>query len=153
MVLARGAGYRPAFSPDGTRLAIADTGDPPRVLDVATGQVVLELEGHAAGVSDVAWSPDGARIATAGYDERVIVWDAADESPLQRLPTLSREISTVAFSPDGRHLATASVVEDVVRVWTLDVDELRAIAAGTVARGLTAAECETYLHGRECPGD
>ena len=31
----------------------------------------------------------------------------------------------MAFSPDGRHLATDSRMSDVVRVWTLDVDELR----------------------------
>ena len=146
-----GTGHQPAISPGGNRLAIADIGEPPRVLDLTTGAVAFELEGHASGVADVTYSPDGSRIATAGLDGTVIIWNAGDGSLLLRLPALSREISTVAFSPDGRHLATGSIVEDVVRVWTLDVAELRGIADDRVVRGLTDAECEEYLHRRSCP--
>ncbi len=148
---ARGTGHRLSFAPDGARLAIADVGVPPRVFDVPAGTVAFELEGHAAGVADLAYSPDGSRIATAGLDGMVIVWDASDGTPLLRLPTLPQEVTAIAFSPDGRHLATGSIAEEVMRVWTLDVAELRRIAADRVVRGFTAAECNAYLHRRDCP--
>ncbi len=147
-----GPGARPALSPDGTRLAVANPLEPTRVYDVASETPAFELEGAAAGAADLAWSPDGSLLATAGLDGTPIVWDARDGTPLLRLPRADEEVSRVAFSPDGRHLATASVAEDVTRVWTLDVAELRDIAETKVVRDLTDAECREYLH-RGCDGD
>ena len=145
-----GTGHRPSFSPDGARLALADVGLPPRVFDVESGTVAFELEGGAAGVADLDYSPDGSRIVTAGLDGTTILWNASDGTPLLRLPTLARQVTDVAFSSDGRHIATGSIAEEVVRVWTLDVDELRAIAVDRLVRGLTTAECAEYLHRAEC---
>ena len=142
-------GHNPEFSPDGTRLAIAAVGEATRVLDVATGDQVATLEGHTSGVLDLAYSPDGRRIATAGLDGLTMIWDADDGSPLLELPKSDQEVSSVSFSADGKHLATDSLMTDVVRVWTLDVAELRRIAADQVDRDLTGAECRRYLH-RTC---
>ena len=33
------------------------------------------LEGHAGGVSSVAWSPSGERLASGSDDKAVVVWD------------------------------------------------------------------------------
>lgn len=144
-------GTRIAVAPDGTRVAVGNPGGPSRVLDLPGGRVLFELEGHAAGVVDVVWSPDGSRLATAGTDGIAIVWDAADGTPERRLPALRHELTDVDFSSDGRHLATAALGEPFVRVWALDVEELRRIAAGRVTRGLTESECAEYLPGRSCP--
>lgn len=96
-------------------------GAPTRVLDLPSGDVVLTLEGHPAGVADLAYSPDGRRIATAGLDGHTIVWDAVDGSQQLRLPPSEHEVSFVAFSADGHHLATDSIEDAVVRVWTPEV--------------------------------
>ena len=146
-----GSGHRPDFSPDGTRVAIAEVGAPSRVLDVASGEVLFELEGANAGVADVAYSPDGTRIATAGLDGSAIVWDASDGALLLRLPRLDEEMVGVDFSPDGSRLVTGSRGETAVRIWTLDVAELREIAESKIVRELTDAECREHLH-RECAG-
>ena len=58
--------------------------------------------------------------------------------------------SDVEFSPDGKRLVT-TWADGVTRVWTLDLDELIAIARERVTRGLTVAECKQYLHTATCP--
>jgi WD40 repeat protein len=54
-------------------------------------------------------------------------------------------VSGLDFSPDGERLASASA-DGVVRVWTLDLDELISIANDELTRGLTDDECRQYLH-------
>lgn len=144
-----GYGHDPEFSPDGTRLAIPAVGGATQVLDVSSGRVVGTLDGHEGGVVGLDYSPDGRRIATGGLDGRTIIWDAETGIQLLQLPPSEHQVSSVAFSADGRHLATDSLLTDVVRVWTLDVTELRQIASDRLVRDLTAAECQHYLH-RDC---
>jgi hypothetical protein len=43
--------------------------------------------------------------------------------------------------------------DDTVRVYTLDNDELIAIAKDRVTRSFTEDECRAYLHVEECPAD
>ena len=146
-----GTGSGPVYSPDGTQLALGDGAGPAQVWDVGTGERVFDLEGHAAGVVDVAYSPDGQRIATASFDGTGRLWDSGTGQAVLRLPRLPGEVSSVDFSPDGQHLATHSLTEGLVRVWTLDQDELVAIASANVTRDLTPAECQEYLQTPTCP--
>lgn len=145
-----GTATGPVYSPDGTRLALRNVTGPVEVLDADSGERLFALDGHTAGVIEVAYSPDGSVMATASLDGTVRLWDAATGAAVLRLPRLSGEVSSVAFSPDGRHLATHSLTEGLVRVWTLDPDELMAIAAENVTRELTPAECLEYLHASTC---
>ena len=144
-----GYGHDPEFSPDGTRLAMPAVGGTTQVLDVASGEVAYTLDGHEAGVIGLDFSRDGRRIATGGLEGRTIIWDAEDGTELLQLPASDHQVSSVSFSPDGRHLATDSLMTDVVRVWALDVTELRRIAEEQVGRDLTPDECQRYLH-RAC---
>ncbi len=146
-----GTGTGPAFSPDGTQLALRDAAGPAQVWDVEAGELLRTLEGHTAGVEDVAYSPDGRLIGTASFDGTARLWDSATGEPVLRLPRLAGEVSSVDFSPDGRQLATHSLAEGQVRVWTLDLDELVDIAEENVTRTLTPAECQDYLPTLSCP--
>ncbi|HEY53830.1 MAG TPA: hypothetical protein G4N94_10265 [Caldilineae bacterium] len=58
----------------------------------------------------------------------------------------------VALSPDGQHAATAGG-DGTMRIYSLDMDELAALAQARVPRSLTAEECQRYLHLEQCPGD
>lgn len=146
-----GTGSGPVYSPDGTRLALRDNAGPAQVWDVDTGQQLFILDGHTAGVGDVTYSPDGRLIATASFDGTARLWDAENGDAVLRLPGLAGEVSSVDFSPDGDHLATHSLAEGMVRVWTLDPDELMTIASQNVTRGFTTAECQEYLQAQTCP--
>jgi WD40 repeat protein len=55
----------------------------------------------------------------------------------------------LAVGPEGRWLASSGT-DGVVRVWTLDLDEVIDIAEARLSRSLTEAECLTY-HFEDCP--
>jgi WD40 repeat protein len=60
-----------AYSPDGARLAIANSDGTAKIWDATTGLELLTLPDQSGGIFDVAFSPDGTRLATAGKDGMV----------------------------------------------------------------------------------
>jgi len=59
-------------------------------------------------------------------------------------------VDGVAFTQDGSQLAVSSS-DGVIRVYTLKVEDLLALARSRVTRSLTLAECQKFLHGNICP--
>ena len=83
------------------------------------------LSGHTGFINDVAFNADGTQVATSSVDRTVRVWDA--ESGLQQVVLRTGDsVAAAVFDPGGSRLA--SVGADGLRVWTLDLDELIAIA-------------------------
>ena len=110
-----------AYSPDGTRLAVASSIGI-WLYDTATHQEVALLTGHTDDVISVAFSPDGSALASGSWDETVRLWDAVtgqgfrqvrlwDAKTGQPKATLRRHtgyVYSVAFSPDGGTIASGS---------------------------------------------
>jgi WD40 repeat protein len=65
-----------AFSPDGSRIAVAGAADEIRIYSTDTGDRTAALKGHKAGIYALAFHPDGKRIAAAGFDGHVRIYDA-----------------------------------------------------------------------------
>ena len=63
-----------AYSPDGTRLAIASSIGI-WIYDAHTGKELALLTGHTESVSDVSFSPDGATLASACPIDMVLLWE------------------------------------------------------------------------------
>jgi WD40 repeat protein len=72
-----------AWSPDGSRLAVASVSGQVHLFDATAGRAEHRLEpAHAEGCDALAWRPDGAAFATAGRDGMWRLWDAASGQQL-----------------------------------------------------------------------
>ncbi|RYG68620.1 WD40 repeat domain-containing protein, partial [bacterium] len=109
-----------AFSPDGTTLAscsdafqektaseeIARRAGDIRLWNVADGELIKILRGHALSVNGLAWSPDGSRLASVGESGTAIVWDSRTFAEVEEFNTSQGQgrATSVAFSPDNQRL-------------------------------------------------
>ena len=105
-----------AYSPDGTRLAVASSIGI-WLYDAQTGQEVALLTRHTKGVSSVAFSPEGWTLASGSYDYTVRLWEVSTGVPLRTFTGHTDWVWSVAFSPDGTTL-TSSSWDDTILLWT-----------------------------------
>ncbi len=142
------ASWAAVFDPDGHRLVANDFGTGAAVWDPATGERTASLSGHTGQVTDVAVHPEGHTVATASFDGTIRTWSSESGSPTLVLRGHHGPAGGVAFGPSGMVLASSG--EGEIRVWTLDLDELIAIARGRLTRSFTDDECRQYLHVEQC---
>jgi WD40 repeat protein/tetratricopeptide (TPR) repeat protein len=141
---------RAVFSPDGASIATAGTTPPytATIWRTSTGKRFLDLSGHAEGILDVAFSPDGTRLASVGYGGETNFWDLATGREISALPSQSSSIYAVRFSPDGKRVALAS--GRIALIYSLDPNDLLALAMTRVTRAMSPYECRSYLRSVDC---
>lgn len=132
-----------AVSHDGRWIAAGGDGVGACVWDMATGQPVTAMLGHAGGVGAVAFSPDGSRLFTGGADGLVKVWD---------LSSLGSRWTTI---PVRGRLAHAWTPE---RPYPVVAAGERHLILKTVSDGRPVARCVNLAAGHEeslppCPED
>ncbi|MDH6604435.1 WD40 repeat protein [Streptomyces sp. SAI-208] len=111
---------------DGSRVAAVRESGVVSIIDVTTGEVVQEIEGHEGWVWSVAAASDGTRIATAAYDRSVGWWDTHSGQFIARLTGHDAPVTSVCVStPLSRVLSGA--YDGEVRIW--DTDALACTAA------------------------
>jgi WD40 repeat protein/DNA-binding SARP family transcriptional activator len=122
-----------AFSPDGTRLAVATSEGTTRTWDLAPqrSRERLLLATHGRGRWDLAFGPDGRRLVTIGPDG-IGIWDVETGRthatfPAANHPPLDGPSVHLGFSPDGARLAAAGF--DGASVLVLDATTGRQLRA------------------------
>ena len=121
-----------AYSPDGTRLAVASSIGI-WLYDVDTGAEVALFTGHTGWVYSVSFSPDGITLASGSRDNTVRLWDVASRQQKAVLehPWLA-SVHSVSFSPDGTTLASGS--RKTVRLWDVASGQQKAVLEGHTDR-------------------
>jgi WD40 repeat protein len=138
-----------AFSPDGRLFALSGFGGFLTIHETNIGEELFSLTGHTSTIITVAFSPDGSRLVSAGVDLPK-VWDIKKREVLFHLPGHSGYVTSLAFNPDGTRLATAGQ-DGTIRIYAIDLDELKAIALRRLTRWFTPDECRQYLNRTSCP--
>ena len=112
-----------AFSPDGSRLAVA-TSMGVWLYDTETFDEIALLTGHKEAVTAVAFSPDGTTLASVSgfhFPGTLKLWDVKTEKNIATLQVEKGPNDSVAFSSDGAKLAWAGRLWDVKTKQQLDI--------------------------------
>jgi WD40 repeat protein len=147
-----------AFSSDGSKLVVGSFGGLLSVLDVETvlsgapieEAVDIEIAAHDTLILTVMLSPDGTTAATAAFDEPLKLWDLESGQSLGEFgPGGFGNPHLGDFHPTLPHLLVTTPPNQV-RIHTLNIDELVAIAEAGLSRDMTEPECQQYFRG-SCP--
>ena len=97
-------GIRLAWSPQGDRIITGTGGGRAKISNSATGEALLELEGHRDTIRSVAFSREGTQVATASDDRTVVTCDswAGQRHRVYHMPSIVRR---VAYSSKGEYIA------------------------------------------------
>jgi len=115
-----------AWSPDGTRLAVAGGEGKVGLVSVGDPFALQQIGGHLLGALAVAWQPRAQRFATSGQDGYIALWDATGGTQLKRWKPGVAATQSLAWSPDGELLASAA--GKVVCLWSAGGDKVHAFA-------------------------
>ena len=121
-VLGLSYNYAAVYSPDGTRVAIANRYR--LVLWTPGGEEEeRDLIERPPGVVSVAWSPDGSRLVGASADVGLVrIWSADSGTVIRTLSSNGTHVLSVAWSPDGLQIAGGSYRE--VFIWNSETGTL-----------------------------
>jgi RNA polymerase sigma factor (sigma-70 family) len=116
-----------AISPDGRRLASADSLKCIHIWDLERGQLLRTIPSGWAWIPQSAFSPDGKTLAWAGpapppgKGAGIQFWDLAANRLAGTLPAERRTM--IAYSRDGRRLASGGW-DHAVKLWDLETSKL-----------------------------
>jgi WD40 repeat protein len=145
------------FSHDGTRIATGSNDDSLKVWDATSGELIFTwsrgLSSGYRGVYGVYFSPDDGLIAAVCADGEIRILDSQTAEILDVIVKSRGLPAAGAFSPDGRRLLVASYVDATIEQYSVDFDDLIALARSRLTRTFTPEECRQYLHVEACPDD
>jgi WD40 repeat protein len=149
--------YQADLSPDGQYVVTAGQNDPTPRLWRAGVDTYTPLVGHTGYISSIMFSRNGQLILTASADKTARLWDLNGQT-VAVLKGHRDALDGASFSPDGRRVLTGALAGEA-RQYLVEPQDLLAVAACRVGRGLTKDEIERYQVGqpqfdlaqRQCP--
>ena len=121
--LGKGSINEIAYSPDGTRLAVASSIGI-LMYDAHTGEELNLFTEHTDLVTSVSFSADGQTLVSGSWDKTVRLWDVRTGSLLRTLTGHTEDVNSVSFSSDGQTLASGSWGPNgPIRLWDVSTGE------------------------------
>ncbi len=138
-----------ALALSGTRLIAADRTGLWSGIDVELGRPVARgTISHDGEINAIDIDAVSGIFATGGRDGVIRVWDLETGDHLYKLADLGAEIESLSFGFAGSMLAATTA--DVIKVYTLDLEDLIEVARSRLLRDLTDEECLQYLRVDSC---
>ncbi|KAF9127409.1 hypothetical protein BGW39_005893, partial [Mortierella sp. 14UC] len=112
------------YSPDGTRLAVAQEGAIISIYDTATWMSTHQLDLRRSRVLCIEFSPDSQQIAF-GDNNAVQLWNFASGKPMLYSDCMNGHtnfVRSVAYSPCGKHLVSASRDQKLI-IWSVETKQ------------------------------
>jgi WD40 repeat protein len=115
------------FSPDGKFLASSAADKFMKVIELSTGKIVKQFEGHTHHVLGVSWNRNERTLASAGADNVIKLWDFATGERKKNIGGFDKEVTAVSFVGYTDQALTASG-DGKVRLVREDGNEVRSFS-------------------------
>jgi WD40 repeat protein len=112
------------LSPDDKHIVIGGIDSTALMIELESGKVVREFNGHSKIVIAFDFSPDGKTLATAGGDRTIKIWDVATGKELETIRAHRNLIFDLEYSSNGRQIASASW-DGTMGIWNLETGDYR----------------------------
>lgn len=106
------------ISPDGKTLLKGKLGTKAKRWDIATGQTIIEYNGHEKAVISYTYTDDGKNLITGDGAGKMIYWDALTGKQIRKFDAHREPLFEVKISPSGAEVATASW-DASVTIWDI----------------------------------
>ncbi len=118
-----------AFSPDGSKAAVADREFKISLWDLNSRKILRVLQGHGHSIRSIAFSPDNQQLISADEVERVVAWNANSGQQVWSIQRPDLYVSDIEFDRYGERLVIGCGLGNVVIVNAKDGLELLTIKA------------------------
>jgi small GTP-binding protein len=133
-----------AFSQDSNYALTGADDNTVRLWDLATGDCLCVLSGHAKKITSLAWSDDKRRALTGSRDMTVRLWTVEKGYCLRQFKGHTDSVCAVAWSTDQQQILSASE-DKTVRLWSAETGECIRVLEGHRDRVLSVAWCADQL--------
>jgi len=136
------------FSPDGKYLASGAADRFVKVIELGTGKIVKQFEGHTHHVLGVSWNRNERTLASAGADNVVKIWDFAKGEKTKNITGFDKEVTAISFV-GYTDQALAASGDAKVRLVREDASEVRAFSGATdfVESAVVTSDGKTVIAG------
>ncbi len=145
---------RPAYSPNGLRLAVAVGTNACQILDSSTAEARVPRLNMDASVRALAFSPDGQRLAGGDLGGNIRIWDSQTGQLMGQPLKQNHAINVLHFSADGRRLLAAGGLPNrrfgEARVWDVATSQPSSPALeinGAVQDAAFSPDGKTFVTG------
>jgi len=136
------------FSPDGKYLASGAADKFVKVLELGTGKIVKQFEGHTHHVLGVSWNRNERTLASAGADNVVKIWDFVKGEKVKNVAGFDKEVTAISFV-GYTDQALAASGDAKVRLVREDASEVRSFSGATdfVESAVVTPDGKTVIAG------